>query len=52
MEQMALEKKTAEDMGLILSIHTPVSVQAAMSNHTDDSQQGEKEETNNAEDKE
>ena len=50
--QMALEKKTAEDMGLILSIHTPVSVQAAMSNHTDDSQQGEKEETNNAEDKE
>ena len=33
LEQMALEKKTAEDMGLILSVHTPTSVQAAESNH-------------------
>ena len=33
LEQMALEKKTAEDMGLILSVHTPISVQAAESNH-------------------
>ena len=35
LEQMALEKKTAEDLGLKLSIHTPISVQAAMSNHVD-----------------
>lgn len=33
LEQMALEKKTAEDLGLTLSIHTPISVQAALSNH-------------------
>lgn len=42
LEQMALEKKTAESMGLTLAVHTPISVQAAMSNHVntgDDSQQ-------------
>ena len=33
LEQMALEKKTAEEMGLTLSIHTPINVQAALSNH-------------------
>ena len=31
--QMALEKQTAERMGLILPIHTPPAVQAAESNH-------------------
>ena len=35
LEQMALEKRTAEELGLKLSIHTPISVQAALSNHTD-----------------
>lgn len=35
LEQMALEKKTAEEMGLTLSIHTPINVQAALSNHVD-----------------
>ena len=44
LEQMALEKKTAEELGLILSVHTPESVQAAESNH--------KEEGNNAEEQE
>ena len=34
LEQMALEKQTAESLGLTLSIHTPESVQAAESNHT------------------
>ena len=33
LEQMALEKKTAEELGLVLSVHTPISVQAAESNH-------------------
>ena len=33
--QMALEKKTAEALGLILPVHTPESVQAAESNHDD-----------------
>ncbi len=33
LEQLALEKATAEEMGLTLSIHTPESVQAAQSNH-------------------
>lgn len=35
LNQMALEKKTAESLGLILPIHTPESVQAAESNHVD-----------------
>lgn len=35
LEQMALEKKTAEAMGLKLSVHTPITVQAAQSNHVD-----------------
>jgi lambda family phage portal protein len=34
-EQMALEKQTAESMGLKLAIHTPITVQAAQSNHVD-----------------
>ena len=34
---MALEKETAESLGLKLAVHTPISVQAAMSNHVDDS---------------
>ena len=33
LEQMALEKETAEAMGLKLSVHTPITVQAAQSNH-------------------
>ena len=33
LEQMALEKTTAEALGLTLAIHTPESVQAAESNH-------------------
>lgn len=33
LEQMALEKETAESLGLKLTVHTPISVQAAMSNH-------------------
>lgn len=46
LEQMALEKETAESLGLKLAVHTPISVQAAMSNHVDDSDdktEGEKE---------
>lgn len=50
LEQMALEKETAESLGLKLAIHTPISVQAAMSNHVggdsaqdDDKTEGEKE---------
>ena len=35
LEQMALEKQTAEAMGLKLAIHTPITVQAAQSNHVD-----------------
>ena len=35
LEQMALEKKTAEAMGLKLSVHTPITVQVAQSNHVD-----------------
>lgn len=35
LEQMALEKETAESMGLKLAIHTPITVQAAQSNHVD-----------------
>ena len=30
---MAIEKETAEKLGLTLAIHTPISVQAALSNH-------------------
>lgn len=41
LEQMALEKKTAEEMGLKLSIHTPITVQAAQSNHADDEERKE-----------
>lgn len=36
LQQMALEKETAEKLGLILPIHTPESVQAAESNHVKD----------------
>lgn len=50
LEQMALEKETAESLGLKLAVHTPISVQAAMSNHVggdsaqdDDKTEGEKE---------
>ena len=35
LEQMALEKETAEAMGLTLSVHTPITVQAAQSNHVE-----------------
>ena len=35
LEQMALEKETAEAMGLKLSVHTPITVQAAQSNHVE-----------------
>jgi lambda family phage portal protein len=35
LEQMALEKDTAEALGLTLSIHTPITVQAAAQNHAD-----------------
>ncbi|MBR2214571.1 MAG: phage portal protein [Selenomonadaceae bacterium] len=42
LEQMALEKATAESMGLVLSVHTPVNVQAAMSNHTENTESEEK----------
>lgn len=45
LEQMALEKETAEKLGLTLSVHTPESVQAAESNHKkgeDDGNEGEK----------
>ena len=35
LQQMALEKSTAEKLGLILPVHTPESVQAAESNHVD-----------------
>ena len=35
---MALEKQTAESLGLTLSVHTPESVQAAESNHKDNNQ--------------
>lgn len=51
LEQMALEKKTAEALGLKLSVHTPISVQAALSNHTDanGNPKGEPEDTKNEE---
>lgn len=45
LQQMALEKATAEEMGLVLPVHTPVSVQAALSNHEDD-KEGEDSENN------
>ncbi len=41
LEQMALEKKVAEELGLTLDIHTPISVQAALSNHNDNSKEEE-----------
>ena len=40
LEQMALEKETAEAMGLKLAIHTPITVQAAQSNHVDNDDDG------------
>ena len=43
LRQMALEKKTAESLGLILPVHTPESVQAAESNHTDNADKGKDE---------
>ena len=53
LEQMALEKKTAEEMGLTLAIHTPINVQAALSNHVDndngESQEQEEEESDEKE---
>lgn len=36
--QMAKEKETAESMGLTLGIHTPESVQAAQTNHKEESE--------------
>jgi len=44
LQQMALEKETAEKLGLILPIHTPESVQAAESNHVND-EEGEENES-------
>ena len=44
LEQMALEKATAEALGLTLSLHTPVTVQAAKSNHQNNSNNDKKEE--------
>ena len=38
LEQMALEKETAEAMGLKLSVHTPITVQAAQSNHVNNTE--------------
>lgn len=46
LEQMALEKATAEKLGLILPIHTPESVQAAESNHINDETDKKGEKTN------
>ncbi len=40
LSQMALEKETAEKLGLILPIHTPTAVQAAESNHANDENEG------------
>lgn len=40
LEQMALEKETAESMGLKLAIHTPITVQAAQSNHVNNDDDG------------
>ncbi len=39
--QMAKEKETAESLGLTLSIHTPESVQAALSNHVESGEGGD-----------
>ena len=54
LEQMALEKQTAESMGLKLAIHTPITVQAAQSNHVDNENDddGGKENDNEAEEQE
>lgn len=57
LEQMALEKETAESLGLNLSVHTPITVQAAMSNHTeknnnDDSDNSNKDDEEETEDDE
>lgn len=54
LEQMALEKETAEAMGLKLAIHTPITVQAAESNHVNkngnnDENEGDDEEGGNEE---
>ena len=40
LEQMAKEKELAESLGLTLSIHTPITVQAAQSNHVDNAAGG------------
>ena len=56
LEQMALEKETAEALGLKLSVHTPITVQAAESNHAgkadDDKKENGKEEDEENADKE
>ncbi len=54
LEQMALEKQTAESMGLKLAIHTPITVQAAQSNHVDNENDddGGEENDNEAEEQE
>ncbi len=44
MRQIALEKETAESMGLILPIHTPEAVQAAESNHNQEEGNGKDDE--------
>ena len=46
LEQMAIEKETAEKLGLTLAIHTPISVQAALSNHVDNNNDESEEEEN------
>lgn len=51
LEQMAKEKKYAEDLGLNLSIHTPITVQAAQSNHNENGE-GESENNDGETDKE
>ena len=52
LEQMALEKATAEALGLTLSIHTPITVQAALSNHANNANNDEKEEPKDGENQE
>ena len=39
-------KETAEKLGLTLAIHTPISVQAALSNHVDNNNDESEEDEN------
>lgn len=52
LEQMALEKETAEAMGLKLSVHTPITVQAAQSNHVVNNTDDEKEDADGSKEQE